>query len=222
MLVDYLTELVLAAGALGMAAFGIVEGLKRTQRIGEAGFDALIALLGVAPLDALKTAYGRDVDALLRGQYRGSQENLAKILRQGMRIGLTPANADAIAAEFGVIDKEALKAAAAALAEGRDLDTAQRNALGRFELAVDARIDGGLALAQDRYARAAKNYASAIALFIALVVTSLMIRQGTGTAAILVPAGVIVGLVAVPLAPVAKDVASAIKAAAEALKGKSS
>ena len=55
--------MVLAAGALGTAAFGIVDGLKATA-IGAAGFARLSAMLG--PLKtALAKAYGNEFLKLL-------------------------------------------------------------------------------------------------------------------------------------------------------------
>lgn len=64
-----LIEMVLAAGALGTAAFGIVEGLKWT-RLGELGFSKIEETLGSALMPALKVAYGPQYVSLLRAQYR--------------------------------------------------------------------------------------------------------------------------------------------------------
>jgi hypothetical protein len=225
MLLDSLGDLVLATGALGTAAFGIVEALKRTSMIGEAGFPAIPRLLGEALMGALRKAYGPEVEDLLRAQYRGDLEALAKVLRQGMRIGLTPSNAEAIATTLGVVDAATLKAAATGLETGQELPPELRNALGRFELAADARIDAALALARDRYARSAKITASLFALVVAVVV-AVFIALGppdpnVGPPVQVVLTGILVGLAAVPLAPVAKDIAAALKAATEALKARS-
>lgn len=93
--------LVLAAvGALGTAAFGIVEGLKWT-RLGVAGFDQIEVTLGPL-LDSLKVAYGRRYGQLLRGQYLGDSRELKRTLRQGVRIGLNESNAIRLARFVGV------------------------------------------------------------------------------------------------------------------------
>lgn len=207
-MLDHLGAAVLAAGALGTAAFGIVEGLKSSKLIGEAGFSTIVRMLK-ALWEALHIAYGTDVEHLLRAQYRGDARELARVMRQGVRLGLTPGNAAAIATELGVVTAEALVDAARAVEAGLELTPQQRNVLGRFELAVDARIESALTLALDRYKRAVIIAASVIAVGIALVV-----GRELG-----VPPreSLIVGLAAVPLAPVAKDVASALKAAATAL-----
>jgi hypothetical protein len=206
--------IVLATGALGTAAFGIVEALKWTW-LGEAGFASILNILG--PLvKTLETAYGRDYEKLLRGQYRGDQRELARSLRQGARVGLTSDNAGEAARFLKVVGEAELAAAATSLKEGSALSDAQRNVLGRFELAVDARIDAALTLAQSHYAGTQRCVASVIALVIAVAVGFWMRR----TEAHFLLRSVLVGIAAVPLAPIAKDLVSALQAATTAIRTK--
>src|SRR5262245_56896674 len=207
---DALPAIVLATGALGTAAFGIVEALKRYPFVGEAGFDALLKILGPI-FDTLKVAYGPDAQTMLRAQYRGEQDELKKTMRQGVRIGLTPQNAAPIARSLDSIDAAQLIAAAEAVRAGTELPPPLRNALPRFEVAADARIDASVALAQDRYEHSAQLCAMAVAMVIAIAVGVILNR---------VLESVLIGLTAVPLAPIAKDVASALKSAAEALRAR--
>ncbi len=207
-------EIVTAAGALGTAAFGIVEGLKRLAWIGEAGFPTILRILGRI-VDTLAVAYGPDVEALLRAQYRGEPKELARVIRQGARIGLTAENASQVAQALGLIDAPTLAEAAEALNAGGDLRPELRNVLGRFELAVDARIDAALTLAQNEYASAARLTASVISVGIALVVGWRMDPTGAQ-----LPMAAVVGFLAVPLAPVAKDLVTALKSASQALKAR--
>lgn len=212
---DHWGPLILATGALGTAAFGIVEGLKGWGRVGAAGFGKIPETLGPL-MEALGVAYGPDVDRLLEGQYRQGRGtgDLPRTLRQGVRIGLTPENATALADFVGVVEGSLLKRAARELKKGEEMDPARRAVLGRFELAVDARIDAALALAEGRYVSVARVLASAIALVIAGVVgAALSGWAGLGLS-------ILVGIAAVPLAPVAKDLVSALNAAAEALKAR--
>jgi hypothetical protein len=211
---DHLGDLVLAAGALGTAAFGIVEGLKRWRFLGEAGFAVIIRVLGPI-VDTLKAAYGPDVETLLRAQYRGSQDEFARILRQGARIGLTRDNAAAVAATLAIVDAGLLQQAAAAVDAGQELPANLRNVLGRYELAVDARIDAALTLAQAHYAAAARIGASMVAIVIALTVGFFYTTEPRERGLAL-----LVGLAAVPLAPIAKDVVSALKATVDALRAR--
>jgi hypothetical protein len=211
MIDDHLGAAVLAAGALGTAAFGIVEGLKRWALVGEAGFAAIETIL--APLlGALRNAYGADAVGLLRAQYRGDSQELARVIRQGTRLGLTEQNAEQLADAMGVVGAKELKAAAAAVQSGAELTSEQRNVVARFELAVDTRIQAALTLALDRYRGTVRIVASFIAVVIALVVGDQLDVPRLEA--------FVVGIAAVPLAPMAKDVATAVKAAAEALRAR--
>lgn len=54
--IEEIGKIILATGALGTAAFGIVEALKWT-RIGEAGYGSINKVLGPI-MDTLNVAYG--------------------------------------------------------------------------------------------------------------------------------------------------------------------
>jgi len=200
---------ILATAALGTAAFGIVEALKGT-RLGEAGFATIIRMLGPL-IDTLRVAYGPGYQQVLRGQYRGDSAELARTLRQGVRVGLTADLARRIAEYLGTVDGAVLEDAVKAATTGSDLSSEQRNVIGRFELAADARIDAGLTRAQSAYANTLRVAASVIALLIAGIVGTSLGRPWQG---------LLVGVCAVPLAPVAKDLVSALQAATRALGGK--
>jgi hypothetical protein len=200
---------ILATAALGTAAFGIVEALKGTP-LGEAGFASIKKLLGPLML-TLRTAYGQDYEALLLGQYRGDSAELARTLRQGVRVGLTTEHTQKVAEFLGTVDGDSLEAAVRMAESGGDLPAELRNVIGRFELAADARIDAGLAKARSVYANTLRVTASILALGIAGVVGMALGRFWQG---------MLVGLCAVPLAPVAKDLVAALQAATTALKGK--
>jgi hypothetical protein len=154
--------IILAAGALGMAASGIVETLKRRDTRRE-----------------------------------------ARLPHPCHRQGL----------EDRTTDRECGNVVAAATSKmpREDLSSEARDALAQFELAVDARIDAALTLSLDHYQRAARIWASAVAILIALA-------AGTTVG---IEVALLIGVLAVPLAPVAKDVASAIKAAADVLRARS-
>ena len=212
MIEDNLGAAVLAAGALGTAAFGIVEGLKRWRPVGEAGFEAIVRILGPL-MDALRSAYGPDAIGLLRAQYRGDSQDLARIMRQGTRLGLSARNAEQLAASLGVVGPTELAEAAAAVEAGQELTPEQRNVIGRFELAADARIEAAMILALDRYKGTVRITASFIAVALALAV-------GEQFETVTRLESFMIGIAAVPLAPVAKDVATAVRAAAEALRAR--
>lgn len=207
---ENLGTIVVAVGALGTASFGIVEALKWTF-IGLMGFGQITKLLGDPVMKSLEVAYGPEYLSLIKAQYRSGRTaaELPKTIRQGARVGLTPATAAGMAAKVGVVDAEGLADVAAALHAGTDLSDEQRNLLGRFELALDARIDSAMALANDKYTGSLRVIASLVSIIIALAVG---LHAGADFATSLV-----VGIAAVPVAPVAKDVAKAIQAAGRAL-----
>lgn len=199
--------IVLATGALGTAAFGIVEALKWT-RVGYAGFSKLKSML--QPIwGALGIAYGKHFEEVLRGQYKGDQGELSRTLRQGVRIGLTATNAEEISTWLGLKHTQRMREVAAKLEAGTEITDEDRNMLGRFELAIDARIDAALTLAQNQYAGKLRFGASCLALLIALAV---------GFYLNMVFLAIIIGISAVPLAPIAKDLSSALQAAIQAMR----
>ncbi len=232
-----LPQLVLATGALGTAAMAIVEMLKWT-RLGTAGYGRIAKMLGQPYVRALEVAYGPDCSSFLQEIYRmgrGSGE-FRRTLRQGLRIGFTPDTAAAMAETVGVVASADLQGVARALAAGQasgddmqevgadaayaseasddtagELTDRQRGILGRFELAVDARIDAALALAEADYVAAAQATAAAVSIVLA-VATSMNMDVAWWR-------GLLVGVAAVPLAPIAKDVTKGLRAASQALGG---
>jgi hypothetical protein len=212
--VTNLSTFIAGAGALGTACFGIVEGLKWTA-LGEAGFGQITKYLGPELLGALKIAYGPEYEKLLRAQYRQdsqTQAAIAKTLRQGVRVGLTSANAAGIAGFLGSVAAPALTAAAASAAQGANLSGDDRAAIGRFEMAVDARIDSALSSAQDAYLGFVRGAATLIALVFAEAVAAIL-----GVSPLI---GLVLGIVAVPFAPIANDLVGALQAASKALKAR--
>jgi hypothetical protein len=215
---DAVGMIVAAAGALGTACFGIVEALKWTP-LGEAGFGQITKLLGPDLLGTLRVAYGAQYEKLLRAQYRQDSQQqtlIAKSLRQGVRLGLTPTNAAAIATYIGTVTPQSLQSAATNVANAAALTPTDQNAIGRFEMAVDARIDSALSQAQDAYLGTIRCSASVLAIVIAEAVW-FMLGPSSGVS----PLGaLLVGLVAVPLAPIANDVVAALQAATKAMRGR--
>jgi len=211
-----LGEFVLAAGAVGTAAMGIVEGFKATW-LQPPGFLSLDKSLAWAR-PALIKAYGTDYKKLLMSLFRlnRSDGDLPRILRQGVRIGLDENNARGMEEALLGKDNNQLTAIAKKVSKGAKLEDPDRNILGRFEVAADARIDAALALGERAYINIIRFGAFMVALVLSLV-TALLVKPDFGGFL----TALITGLVAVPLAPIAKDVAKALQSAAKAIGGKS-
>ncbi|AEJ02049.1 hypothetical protein Nit79A3_2267 [Nitrosomonas sp. Is79A3] len=242
---ESLGTVALAVGGLGIASYGVVDGLKLFPWIDLAGFERLFSsrrtkggrswpMLQRAGLDpllpALQAAYGKDALELMKAQYRSgrSKGDLQRTLRQGVRIGFGVMSQSEIfhaAYEIG-IDEQAAEQATAALIAARNqrppaagetqvnaaepVSAEQRSALARLETAIDARIDAALVLAEAQYVTQTKVIATIVALTIAF---------GVGHSLEANPlVSFMVGIAAVPLAPVAKDMATALQEAVRALK----
>lgn len=219
-----LVDMILAAGALGTAAYGVVDGFKYSDGFASAGFNRIQETMGANAYASLGKAYGNGYENLLRAQYLEGrkQGELVRTLRQGVRIGLTENNAAAMADEIGVIEGEDLKAIAANVRSGEGLSDNQKNMLSRFELAVDARVGAAVALADKSYKSIMQMRASVAAIGLAMVGAFGLREAGvanmnSGTAETLLLA-LVVGVAAVPLAPIAKDVAKAVQSAAKATR----
>lgn len=244
---EYLGTVTLATGGLGAAAYGVVDGLKLIPWIDLAGFERLFGSrstkggrlwpvqqrAGLDPLlPSLQAAYGVNAIELFKAQYRSgrSKGELPRSLRQGVRIGfgvVSPAEITRSAQALG-IDEQAAKQAAEALIIARNqrppasgeitsaapvtVSSEDRSALARLETAIDARIDSALVLAEGQYVTQTKVIATMVALSIAIIVG--------GALKVNFVMSLMIGLAAVPLAPVAKDLATALQESVRALKKK--
>ncbi len=217
-------DIILAAGALGTASFGIVEGLKWTP-LGTIGFKSIQKKLGNTVMKALESAYGPDFLDYLTSLYRNSKSSgeLSKTIRQGVRIGLTENIARGLAKSVGVVDGVILESVAKSLESGEELSQIQRSILGRFELALDARIDSALADANTKYVGGMRVAASLFSIIISVATAITLFFTESSISGLFTMAGiliqsVIIGLVAVPIAPIAKDIVSAIQAASKTVR----
>ena len=130
-------------------------------------------------------------------------------------IGLTSGNAEKVAGILHTVDPKELALAAAAVEKGEAPSDTQRNTLGRFELAADARVDAAVRLANTYYVGGLQVAASIVSIVLALVTGRYVLPDQLTTLQSLA-----IGVAAVPLAPIAKDVATAIQSLATSMKAK--
>jgi hypothetical protein len=220
---DSVTHFIAAAGALGTAAFGLVEAAKGLTPLGTAGLGTLKKALGPEALKALGAAYGEaGWEPILSGTYRKGSEAVAQTLRNGLRLALDGTYGAQVAKSLALPEEtvaQALGAYARATAPGAGVEADQdagmeaaRRALGRVELALDARIQGAVATAEAARIGWLQAWAGAVALGGALAVSLLQGGSWTdlGRAAL-------IGLVAVPVAPLSKDLVSFLQTARTSL-----
>lgn len=213
-------DFIAASAALGAAAFGLVDASKIFRGgISNAGFGYLEAALkrfeaalniagGVTLLDTLRANW-------LNGKPLDDQKSAAKSL---IRLGITPQAAPTLAAAVG-LSSGALQTAAEHIDQGADLTEQDINILGRFDALVEAVIDLGYGRADQMYRNSAKAASAIVAVVLALIAAYLLnARAAPADVPVSYVTALFVGIVATPIAPMAKDLTSSLQSAAGALR----
>jgi hypothetical protein len=211
-----LPQVITAIGGLGTAAFGLLDASKvfggGVNHIGFTGIRAAVRQLtdAGAPVNALSQ---RKILATLQanwmnGTHLGGQKAIAKSL---IKLNLNPGNASVLALATGV-DPDVLKIVATKIAAGASLISSESDVFARFDLIVTALLDE----AYQRSDQAYRNWTRALS---ALIAVALALAGGRMLhPSVDWPVAVLVGLLATPLAPVAKDLATALATAATTLQ----
>jgi len=211
---------IMAVGALGTAAFGLVDALKALPGggISRAGFKFIRrVIVQLAPLDPALESGGLSRSSLLfaltsqwiDGTDSGDQLNIAKSL---IKLRLVPSTAAVLATATGV-DPTILGEVAACIASGAAMSPQQSDVYGRFDLMLTTLLDQAYQRADQRYRNVSKIAAVPVAVLLALI-ACWVLPPGTitwGQAALL-------GLIATPIAPIAKDISTAINTSAQAIQ----
>ena len=217
---DPLTEIsnaIAATAGLGTAAYGLVDTSKFVRGgASNHGFGdiekALKPFIGARSKAAPSAAWLTLQANWLNGKSKDEQKAAAKGL---IRLKLVTDTAEDLAGKAGV-SAAALKAAAEKTDSGQPLVQADLNVLGRFDAEVSTVIDACYERADQRYRNATKAWACAVSVVLAIV-GMLALSTDTPTGSQIVKA-ILVGLLATPLAPIAKDLSSSLQAAVAALQ----
>lgn len=211
-----LPKIVLAIGALGTAAYGLVDVSKGFGGgISNRGFGDIKRVVSpFIPASSTQTSGSalslNSVLATLRsnwlnGMALSDQKSVAKAL---IKLNLNADTAGRMATATGVDDK-VLASIATKLSTGQALTPEETDAYGRFDLLLTAVLDQGYQRGDQRYRNSSKLLAVPVAVGLA-VLGVWAISRGP-LSALDAWRAVIGGILATPLAPVAKDVASAIQ-----------
>ncbi len=230
-----LTTFLAAAGGLGTAAFGLVDASKAVAGgmsnpgfgyVRQAVTPLLVASVGSAGSTQGSTVFGKtQILATLRANWlngvaKADQKAIAKSL---IRLGLTPDNAAQLAAATGVNPTE-LIAVTQRIRDGQSLTAQDLSLVGRFDAIVSAVLDLGYERGDQLYRNAAKLAAALVAMTLAGVAGGLVYfhNQETPTLGNYLFShrfllALLVGAISTPLAPIAKDLSSALATAVSAV-----
>jgi hypothetical protein len=214
-----LTGIIAAIGALGTAAFGLVDAFKALPGGGpsRAGFKYIRETMSkLVPDDPAFSNTGlnpKSIESTLMSQWingaaTADQVNIAKSL---IKLRLSPTTASALASATGV-DANILTQVAQNISTATPFNQAQSDIYGRFDLMITTLLDQAYQRADQRYRNTAKAWAMVTAVILAAVANKFLSPpMETGVA-------ILVGLLATPVAPVAKDLASAIQTASQTMQ----
>jgi len=227
MIVSSLPQVITAIGGLGTAAYGLLDAIKPVfPVINHTGFARIRKTVsGLTPdepgarqpMNALPQK--NVLESLLANWVNGtdlaSQKAIAKSL---IKLHLSAGNAPALAATTNV-DAALLTEVAASIVSGAALTAQQSDAYARFDLIVTAMLDETYQHADQVYRNWTRTLAALIAVALAFVggwslVGSWLDFWWKPDMFI----AMLVGLLATPLAPVAKDISSALSAAVNTMQ----
>jgi hypothetical protein len=221
-----LPQIITAVGGLGTAAFGLLEAAKPVNpwinRIGFGGIRQTVARLtpadssGTPPVNALPQAgILASLEAnWINGTDLGSQKAIAKSL---IKLHMSTANAAALGQATNV-DGATLAQVAGCMTTGTSLTQPQSDAYARFDLIVTAQLDECYQRADQTYRNWTRALAAVIAVLLALGGGWVLM----GTCGFFLhremAEALLIGLLATPLAPVAKDLSTALATAVNTLQ----
>lgn len=215
-----ISSAIAAIGGLGVASFGLVDAMKALPGGGISSLGYVYIERAVQAFfkgQTRKAASGdlkRLFDTLhgnwINGTAMADQKAIAKSL---IKLRLNATTAEAFAHATGV-DAAILKTTGQKMSNGTKLEPEETNVLGRFDLALTAILDDGYQHADQRYRNFSKLAAMIVATILALV-GGWSLTKGSASGYFWTPEMwlcVLAGLLATPLAPMTKDLASALSA----------
>jgi hypothetical protein len=225
-------NLLTALAALGTAAYGLVDTSKAFWGgASNAGFGFVRKAIepfikGVSETTDQTTIGPAQILITLRANWlngvaKADQKAAAKSL---IRLCITPKNAPHLAAAAGV-DATELTKVAKSISDGTSLSPQDINVLGRFDAIVSAVLDAGYERADQKYRNMAKLLAGLVSIVIAAIGGGILFYANSSPHASASYLGssdfllsILVGAMATPLAPIAKDISSALVGAVNALR----
>lgn len=217
-----LPQIITAIGGLGTAAFGLVDSTKPFfGGVNRIGFSRIAgAVTGLTPGTPANGLTQSKILATLKANWfngtdLSSQKAIAKSL---IKQGLSPTNAPDLAKAAGV-DAAVLQSVAAKINSGTALEQNESDVYSRFDFILTALLDEVYQSSDQAYTNGTRVVASIFAVALALVGGwSLHVGPPRYLWSHDMGLAFLAGLLATPLAPIAKDVASALATAVNTLQ----
>ncbi len=206
-----------AVAAFGTAAFGLVDASKAFNGgISNVGYSFIKSAL--QPYEAaLKIIGESDPYAVAKANWLNGMDKAEQkaIARNLVRLGFNSATAGTIAASVLPDAAEELSTIATKIESGTTPTETELAVLARFDAIIDARLDAAFERADQKYRNISRATAAATSMVLAVI--GAMLVYGT-TEWKVIFLGLIVGVIAVPVAPIAKDLSSGISTAIATFK----
>jgi hypothetical protein len=206
-----------AMAAIGTASFGLMDSTKAINGgISNWGFGFIREAL--RPMEPTIGNLGNDPYELAKANWINgvAKDNQKMVIRNMIRLGLTEESARRLDANVIGVEPAELAEAARRARNGEKLDEQDLAVLARFDAVIDLRRDTAFERADQRFRNASRLGAALVAIFLSQAGAFTVFAGGTTLQKVAL--GLVVGLVAVPLAPVAKDLSSAVTTAVAAFK----
>ena len=208
-----------AVGGLGTAAFGLVDSFKALPGggVSRAGLKFIRRIVTeLTPPDPTFDQSGLSRQAVintLTSQWINgtASDDQVTIAKAQVKLRLSTTTAPSLAKSTGV-DAGILTAVAASIVSGTSLTPQQSDVYGRFDLMLTTLLDQAYQRADQRYRNVSKLVAVPVSVFLALA------AHAAAPEAVSALQAALLGLIATPLAPIAKDLSTAIANSAQALQ----
>lgn len=223
-----LTGMVTAVGALGVAAYGLVDASKAfwggvsTRGFANIAKEMAILVPEASVADATKIPTGEPASPpplslasilvtlksnWINGMASSDQRAIAKTL---VKLRLNANSAKALAGVAGV-DATVLSEVASKIVSGAPLTQTETDVYGRFDLILTTMLDQAYQRADQQY----RNTAKAAAVIVAVILAEIGAWSLGKMSSVHFWQAFLLGLIATPIAPIAKDLSSAIQAGAK-------
>ena len=207
-----------AIAALGTAAFGLVDATKPFNGgISNVGYGFIRSAL--EPFEpALRTISAEDPYVVVKANWLNgvAKTEQKAATRNLIRLGFNTRTAASMAGHVLPDDHDLLIATAQKIESGQMPSETELAVLARFDAIIDARLDAAFERAEQKFRNTSRVAAAVIAILLAELGAAVIVGEKfTSTTFWL---ALFIGFIAVPVAPIAKDLSSAISTAAAAFK----